>query len=619
MTNKIRSVAPLVLAASCCCVQPFVSAFTTRPATTIRQPLSRPRDEPVLSAASFLDQLFPALNAKPFVTRNSQSSRFLQDFVARWNDNAATQTFNIDQLLDFFTDDAVWNDYSYHQVCRSKLDVARRFRLQSEANVWPRLVVDEASIVIDDATRKLAFSFRHDDNQQQLRGCAFMTLNEEMTRIETVDWVMEGSSKGGEASLRTLALASNVIGLSKSSNKSSEQNVNAVDVNMKTAALTPPEIYFEAWNRRDMEAAINLFSDDAVYDDTAFEAPFRGKEKLRNHLLLVAKAFPSSFAFIVDDLVSSKRSVAVKWHVENNGQELPFTQGCSIYKLDKSNKIENGIDFVTPGPVKPGGISLFIDSMKRKIQTEPVRLLPIATWIAYMYIVFFSDGILPGANALVLEQRTWEEVINLSLNFFLVAPLLHLPFSPVVHPMLEGVFNLLLAWAAMFAGFLSDDRRDKPNLFPMLPAVAGMQLLTSAFLLPYLATRSTETRAELSKDDVGTVARVCESPLLGVSMGLVGTGSIAWFVFGRMADFGVMSERWSTFLDLMSIDRVGSSFIVDLIIFGLFQGWLVNDDLIRRGMSRSAPFAGVAKYVPFFGLAAYLALRPSLPSNSADK
>ena len=43
-----------------------------------------------------------------------------------------------------------------------------------------------------------------------------------------------------------------------------------------------------------------------------------------------------------------------------------------------------------------------------------------------MYIVFFSNGILPGANALAFETRTWEEVRDLSLNFLLVAHILDL-------------------------------------------------------------------------------------------------------------------------------------------------------------------------------------------------
>jgi hypothetical protein len=57
---------------------------------------------------------------------------------------------------------------------------------------------------------------------------------------------------------------------------------------------------------------------------------------------------------------------------------------------------------------------------------------------------------------------------------------------------------------------------------------------------------------------------------------------------------------------------------VDLVYFAIFQGWLVDDDILRRqpeGMSGEG-FTGlkaVAKFVPFFGLVAYLIARPPLP------
>jgi MFS family permease len=225
---------------------------------------------------------------------------------------------------------------------------------------------------------------------------------------------------------------------------------------------------------------------------------------------------------------------------------------------------------------------------------------------------------------LQLEQRTWEEVRDLSLNFFLVSPLLKLPFSPVVHPILEGVFNLLLSWAALFAGFFSDERDDKPNLFPIIPAVLGMQFLTSAFYLPYIACRTTErlpSTRKIYREDLGKAAQVVESRLLGPFLGAVGAGSIIWGVLARQADFGDWNERIASFWNLMSIDRVGSSFLVDLAIFAVFQGWLVDDDLRRRGVDlekENSVLRNVAKYVPFFGLAAYMALRPQYPSRQDE-
>merc|ERR1711935_1009947 len=109
-----------------------------------------------------------------------------------------------------------------------------------------------------------------------------------------------------------------------------------------------------------------------------------------------------------------------------------------------------------------------------------------------------------------------------------------------------------------------------------------------------------------------TPIRIAENKILGLSMGFVGTGSIFWGLFARSEDFGDLGTRSTSLVDLLSIDRVGSSFLVDLAIFGLFQGWLVDDDVKRRGMDPNSTSIKLAKYLPFFGLAAYLATRPAI-------
>jgi hypothetical protein len=206
-------------------------------------------------------------------------------------------------------------------------------------------------------------------------------------------------------------------------------------------------------------------------------------------------------------------------------------------------------------------------------------------------------------------------------ELFPCQPTLGLPFSPTVHPILEGVFNILLSWAALFAGFLSDERSNKPNIFPILPAVAGMQFLTSAFLLPYLTLRSSETADErVYIEDLDTPAKFVENRWLGPFLGTVGAGALIWGAIARASDFGGLEERMSSFWQLISIDRVGSSFLVDLAIFAAFQGWLVDDDLRRRGVADDelSVLRNTAKYVPFFGLAAYMFLRPTLSSRGED-
>lgn len=592
---------------------------------------------------------FPSpLPANTATTKGGRSS-IIEEFIAAYNDK------NKDALILWLAEDCVWDDYdAFYQPLRGVEAIERYLRLQQAAKPHDVWVVNDVVV----AERKVGFTFRTEDRHgvgaavhtnHSCRGIATLELSSNNPRIiQKVSVVREKADKSGEAGLQILSLASSIIERTKGfttaaggshtqKRVSAAPNGDTIAV-PKTTAWTPPEQYFAAWNIRDMTAATAVFTDDVTYDDTAFPQPFAGRDLLQQHLQKCAACFPQSFTFVVDDLlvptgtattttttgIRSKvpSNMMALWHVENNGDPLPFTRGISMYEVVDGQKIRSGIDFVDSQPIKTtASVDLWLQSMQQKLALEPIRILPMIAWIAYVYIVFFSDNILPGANALQLEQRTWEEVWNLSLNFFLVAPSLHLPFAPVVHPVLEGVFNLLLAWAAMFAGFLSDDRRDKHNLLPMLPVVVGMQFLTSAFLLPYLATRSAEDRDDVTLAELPAVAQVTERRALGPVLALVGSYAVLWAVVGRWTEFGDLSERWTSFLDLLSMDRVGSSFIVDLVIFGLFQGWFVDDDLKRRGVANdtrdSRELRWVGKYLPFFGLAAYLALRPPYPSSTS--
>ena len=456
------------------------------------------------------------------------------------------------------------------------------------------------------------------------QGITYYTINMEDQKITSVFDVHEPSSpKPGNNGLKLLKTVSPLLEKNRNNNEDKETKDEAINTGKKVKG-TAVERYFEAWSARDMHQAIDSFTQDCVLQDTQYEGAFSGKDEILNHLMNVKECLPNSFRFIIDEVVAvpssepgTKEKIGALWHVENGGDELGFTRGCSFYTTDaKSGLIKTGTEIPEKAPPKQG----LINTVQTLFDAEPIRYVPAVLWAAYMVIVFFSDGILPGANALQLEERTWIEVRDLSINFFLVSPLLHLPFSPTVHPMLEGVFNLLLSWAAMFAGFLSDERKNKPNMLPFGPIVIGMQFLTSAFLLPYLALRS-EERNQLDttvyKEDItGSIqATVSEWRPLGAFLGTVGASAIVWSFIGR-PEFGDFSQRYNSFIDLLSIDRVGSSFVVDLVVFALFQSWFVDDDLQRRGVNGNDLFIlrNVAKFVPFFGLATYLSLRPELPS-----
>ena len=530
----------------------------------------------------------------------------------------------------FLSEDCALTDTLYYDPpIEGRAAIRRHIALEGGAFDPSQMrIIDEIAVGADGTTICTQWHTEQDGQTvENERGCSFYTLDVQSNQITSIMDVPEPKSKPGDSGLALLDKASQII--DKTGVGYAEKAIAAAT--NANAGATSVERYFDAWNRRDMQAAVECFADECTYEDTQYDYAFEGKENLEQHLLRVADCLPTSFAFVVDNLAISadKTKVGVQWHLENgDGEALPFTRGVSFYKLNaRTGLIIEGFDVPEPAVVKPGSLNLFSSTLQRKVSAEPVRIVPIVTWLAYMGIVFFSDGILPGANALQLEQRTWEEVRDLSLNFFLVSPILHLPFAPVVHPMLEGVFNLLLSWAAMFAGFLSDEREEKPNIFPMLPAVAGMQFLTSAFLLPYLALRTSEELESgdvVYKEDVsGLESTLGEFRWLGAMMGAVGSGSIAWFFLARADVFGSdFGERYSSFMDLLSIDRVGSSFIVDLAIFALFQGWLVDDDMRRRGVDidggEMTGLRTIAKFIPFFGMATYLTVRPSLPEKQLE-
>lgn len=367
-----------------------------------------------------------------------------------------------------------------------------------------------------------------------------------------------------------------------------------------------------------MATACDQFSENCEYEDTQYAGAFKGKAALKEHLYKVADALPTTFRFCIDDIADAGETIGIQWHVENNGQQLPFTRGCSMYRCDPATgKIVSGFDVPEPAPFKPGSASLALLSFASKLIAEPIRAIPLFAWVTYIVVVFFSNGILPGPDATQLDGATWVEVRDLSINFFLVAPLLHLSFSPVLHPCLEGIFNLLLAWAALFAGFLSDGRPGRSS-GSMVPTILGMQFLTNAIYLPYLTFRSPETSSLVHAEDLDQrEATVSESRALPLFLGLVGTISVIWAVIAR-PEFGDFPTRLLSIEALLSGDRLGCSFVVDLVLFAIFQGWLIDDDLKRRGASLddTTGLRTVGKFIPFYGLCAYLLLRPSFPSRS---
>jgi len=567
--------------------------------------------------SAFADLFNPSKQSATLSGSAAVGQQVVESFIAAINSRADPAT-----IVEFFSDDVNFVDTSYYNPIIGKDELRKHFYLHAGSSALSTfakttdfsaaaIVVDDIVSVAENGKSKVCVMYHltdDDDNDvADTTAISFYNVDDDGKIVSAFDVTEPVSPKPGDSGLKLLKTVSNLIG---------DESIVMMTTDSITSS-TAVEQYFDAWNKRDMKLAVAQFTEDCSVRDLQYDDAFSNRDELETHLLRCKDCLPSSFNFVIDDIAQTKQKAGVLWHVENDGEPLSFTRGCSFYTQDRNGLIQTGFDIPEKAPPKTG----FLKTLSSKFEAEPVRLIPLAMWVAYMYILFISDGILPGVNALALEQRTWEEVRDLSINFFLVSPLLHLPFSPVVHPMLEGVFNLLLSWAAMFACFLSDERKEKPNLLPFGPMLVGMQFLTSGFLLPYLFTRTPEFESQVYKEDIDgdLQQKVAEWRPLGGFLSTVGTASIVWSFIGR-PEFGEFTERYNSFIDLLSIDRVGSSFIVDLAIFAIFQSWFVDDDLQRRGVSEDELMGlrNVAKFVPFFGLAAYITLRPELPSRNSE-
>jgi hypothetical protein len=186
---------------------------------------------------------------------------------------------------------------------------------------------------------------------------------------------------------------------------------------------------------------------------------------------------------------------------------------------------------------------------------------------------------------------------------------------------------MVLAWSALFIGFVSDgdfvsessaSEKDASRK-SMVPTLVAMQFLTNAILLPHLFTRKVPTEPEdfLVKgvENKPLALSAGESKALPVVLSVVFTLSLAWVFLGREEMFS--DARFSSLFDLLSSDRLGFSFCVDLLYFWSFQGWMVDDDVRRRdwagfGSKEQSSLVQAAKKVPFFGLAYYFFKRPTL-------
>ncbi|RZM82910.1 hypothetical protein [Leptolyngbya iicbica] len=225
-------------------------------------------------------------------------------------------------------------------------------------------------------------------------------------------------------------------------------------------------------------------------------------------------------------------------------------------------------------------------------------------WVVYVGYLLLSD-LPPGPSLLHTSPDTLREAGALSLNFWFVLPALFPAQAPTLHPALEGLFNVVVTWGLLFWGFAIEGRQQR---VPMLPFLIGTAFLTNVFYLPWLGLR--QSRRDRPTRPLNRLETITESRAYPIALMIILLAAIAWGLWGR-ADFGSISDRWTDLVQIVQSDRLAYSFWIDLLVFWLFQGWLVPDDMARRQWQDPVALWS-ARLIPAFGLVIYFLRRPPI-------
>jgi len=232
------------------------------------------------------------------------------------------------------------------------------------------------------------------------------------------------------------------------------------------------------------------------------------------------------------------------------------------------------------------------------------KILIWSVWLIYIGYLLLSD-FPPGLSLLHITSKTLQEILSLSLNFWLVLPIIFPSEAPVNNPALEGLFNIVVTWGILFWGFVIDGRNQR---FSIITFLIGTAFLTNLFFLPWLGLRKPNSQVPTSS--LTFIEKIGESRILPSILAVVFAVSLGWAAFAR-PEYGDFTIRWQALLQLLFSDRLAYSFLVDMFVFWLFQSWLVKDDMARRQW-HNKKVLWIVRLVPFWGLIIYLWLRPSL-------
>uniref|UniRef100_A0A7S4J116 SnoaL-like domain-containing protein n=1 Tax=Odontella aurita TaxID=265563 RepID=A0A7S4J116_9STRA len=273
----------------------------------------------------------------------------------------------MDGASSCFLDDGLeYDDAQFLGTIRSRRDLRRRFELGAAALPRDAVVIAD-EVASCEATGNVGARWhleRKGDGSTipGTSGCSFYTTDPSTGLIRTGFKATEMVFKPDKTFAdRVVASASTFTGGSATGPRAAS-SPSPSPAKPEGRAPSIIETYYEAWNRRDLESALDCVSDDCVYEteDPLFVSVLRGKDELRSHLEKNAASLPPSARIVLDDLAidGANGNIGARWHLEVNGFAVPNLRGCSMYATDAETGLLKGGYDVTEAPVKIPGPAL---------------------------------------------------------------------------------------------------------------------------------------------------------------------------------------------------------------------------------------------------------------------
>jgi len=118
--------------------------------------------------------------------------------------------------------------------------------------------------------------------------------------------------------------------------------------------------YWQGMNERNIDYALEQFSEEIFFQDMMFAEPITSKEGLRAHFTTCLDGFPEGLLFVIDEISrdGGDGCCGAYWHCETpEGKAFPFSRGLSFYKCDEEGKLVFAREIPEPS-TKPGPAGL---------------------------------------------------------------------------------------------------------------------------------------------------------------------------------------------------------------------------------------------------------------------